>query len=346
MELNKILFFVFIMVLSAFLTWRIRRYAVKHNIFDIPGNRSSHSIPTPCGGGLAITVCVIAAVLFFWISGNLESRLMWALFGGGSAVGVVGWIDDHKSISPLVRFLVHLAAAAWAVFLINGLPSMDLGVGIISLGWFGSVLAVIGIVWLTNLYNFMDGIDGIAGVEAVTVGCIGGALMAVSNTWGLALISWVVAASSLGFLVWNWPPAKIFMGDVGSGFLGFFFAVLLLASERSGTVPLLVWLLLLGVFIVDATFTLFRRLFKGEKIWKAHSSHFYQRSVQIGYTHRTVTIFVVSLNGVLGFLAILAYLNPRLLLLFFTVGMGMLVLIGYWITRLERKYIKTTNYTP
>jgi Fuc2NAc and GlcNAc transferase len=239
-----------------------------------------------------------------------------------------------------VRFLVHLAAATLAVFLIGGLPSMDLGVGIISLGWFGSILAILGIAWLTNLYNFMDGIDGIAGVEAVTVGGIGGALMAMSNAWGLAFISWSIAAASLGFLVWNWSPAKIFMGDVGSGILGFLFAVLLLISERHGTVPLLVWLLLLGVFIADATYTLFRRLFKGEKIWKAHRSHFYQRAVQLGYSHRTVTLVVASLNGVLGFLAILAYLNPQLLLLFFTVGMGMLVLIGYWVTRLERKYIK------
>ena len=338
--MNKILFFVFITVLSAFLTWRIRRYAIKHNTFDIPGNRSSHSIPTPRGGGLAITVCVIAAVLFFGILGNLESRLMWAFIGGGSAVAVMGWMDDRKSIPPLVRFFVHLLAAIWVIIMIGGLPSINEGFGAISLGWFGSVLAVIGIVWLTNLYNFMDGIDGIAGVEAVIVGGIGGTLMALSNAWELALISWAIAASSLGFLVWNWPPAKIFMGDVGSGILGFFFAVLLLASERSGTVPLFVWLLLLGVFIVDATFTLFRRLFRGEKIWKAHRSHFYQRAVQIGYSHRTVTLVVAALNCILGFLAILAYLNPRLLLSFIMLGIAMLILLGFWVTRLERKYIK------
>jgi Fuc2NAc and GlcNAc transferase len=192
----------------------------------------------------------------------------------------------------------------------------------------------------------MDGIDGIAGVEAVTVGGVGGVLLAMSNTWGLALISWAIAASSLGFLVWNWPPARIFMGDVGSGILGFFFAVLLLSSERSGTVPLLVWLLILGVFIGDATFTLFRRLLKREKVWEAHRSHFYQRAVQIGYSHRTVTLVVASLNGVLGFLAILAYLNPRLLLSFIMLGIAMLILLGFWVTRLERKHIKTTNYTP
>ncbi|MGR3174924.1 MAG: MraY family glycosyltransferase [Candidatus Scalindua sp.] len=346
MGLSSIFIFVFIALLSTFLTWRIRNYALKHQMLDIPGSRSSHNIPTPRGGGLAISVCSLVAILFFGIGGILESRLFWAFFGGGSAVAIIGWLDDRKSIPPLVRFFVHLLAAIWVIIMIGGLPSINVGIGAISLGWFGSVLAVIGIVWLTNLYNFMDGVDGIAGVEAVTVGGVGGVLMAVSNTWGLALISWAIAASSLGFLVWNWPPAKIFMGDVGSGILGFFFAVLLLTSERSGTVPLLVWLLLLGVFIVDATFTLFRRLFNGEKIWKAHRSHFYQRAVQIGYSHRTVTLVVVSLNGVLGFLAILAYLNPRLLLQFIVVGMGMLILLGFWVTRLERKYIKNTNYTP
>ncbi len=343
MELSGIFIFVFIVLLSTFLTWRIRNYAIKHQMLDIPGSRSSHNFPTPRGGGLAISVCCLFAILFFGIGGGiLESRLFWAFLGGGSAIAIMGWLDDRKSITPMVRFLVQLAAATWAVFLIGGFPSMNLGVGIISLGWFGSILAILGIVWLTNLYNFMDGIDGIAGTEAVTVGGIGGALLAMSNTWGLALVSWAIAASSLGFLVWNWPPAKIFMGDVGSGFLGFFFAVLLLTSERSGAIPLLAWLLLLGVFIGDATFTLFRRLLKREKVWEAHRSHFYQRAVQIGYSHRTVTLVIAALNGVLGFLAILAYLYPRLLLSFIMLGIAMLILLGFWVTRLERKYIKST----
>ncbi|MFQ5787022.1 MAG: glycosyltransferase family 4 protein [Thermodesulfobacteriota bacterium] len=340
MGLSRIFIFVFIALLSTFLTWRIRNYAIKHQMLDIPGSRSSHNFPTPRGGGLAISVCCLVATLFFGIGGILESRLFWAFLGGGSAIAIIGWLDDRKSITPMVRFLVQLAAATWAVLLIGGFPSMNLGVGIISLGWFGSILAILGIVWLTNLYNFMDGIDGIAGTEAVTVGGIGGALLVMSNTWGLALVSWAIAASSLGFLVWNWPPAKIFMGDVGSGFLGFFFAVLLLASERSGAIPLLAWLLLLGVFIGDATFTLFRRLLKREKVWEAHRNHFHQRAVQIGYSHRTVTLVVASLNAVLGFLAILAYLNPRLLSSFIMLGIAMLILLGFWVTRLEHKYIK------
>ena len=325
------------MVISAFLTWRIRNYAIKHHILDIPGNRSSHNIPTPRGGGLAISVCCLVAILFFGTYGILEKRVMWAFLGGGSAVAIVGWMDDRKSISPIWRFLVQFLAAAWVIFITKGLPAINIGIGIVSLEWFGSILAILGIVWMTNLYNFMDGIDGIAGMEAVMVGAIGGTLLAVSNSWGLAFVSWSVAAASLGFLFWNWPPAKIFMGDVGSGFLGFNFAVLLLASERSGNIPLLIWLLLLGVFIGDATFTLFRRLLKGEIIWEAHRSHFYQRAVQIGYSHTTVILVTASLNAILGILTIFAYLNPPLLLLFVIAGIGILTITGFVGSRLEKK---------
>lgn len=325
------------MLISAFLTWRIRNYAIKHHILDIPGNRSSHNIPTPRGGGLAISVCCLVAILFFGTYGILEKRVMWAFLGGGSAIAIIGWLDDRKSMTPIVRFLVQLAAATWAVYFIGGLPTMNIGIGTIPLGWFGSILAILGIVWMTNLYNFMDGIDGIAGMEAVMVGAIGGTLLAISNSWGLAFVSWSVAAASLGFLFWNWHPAKIFMGDVGSGFLGFFFAVLLLASERSGNIPLLIWLLLLGVFIGDATFTLFKRLLKGDRVWEAHRSHFYQRAVQIGYSHTTVILVTASLNAILGILTIFAYLNPPLLLLFVIAGIGMLTITGFVVSRLEKK---------
>ena len=337
MVLGKIFILISIVTVSTFLTWRMRHYAIKYNILDIPGSRSSHKTPTPRGGGLAISACCLIAVLFFGISGILASRIMWAFLGGGSAISIIGWLDDRKSMTPKVRFIVQLAAATWAVYFIGGLPTMNIGIGTIPFGWFGSILAILGIVWMTNLYNFMDGIDGIAGMEAVMVGAIGGTLLAVSNSWGLAFVSWSVAAASLGFLFWNWPPAKIFMGDVGSGFLGFNFAVLLLASERSGNIPLLIWLLLLGVFIGDATFTLFRRLLKGEIIWEAHRSHFYQRAVQIGCSHTTVILVTASLNAILGILTIFAYLNPPLLLLFVIAGIGILTITGFVGSRLEKK---------
>lgn len=260
---------------------------------------------------------------------------MWAFFVGGSAVALMGWIDDHRPMAGW-RPLLHLMAAIWVIFLIGGFPSINVGIGTIYLGWFGSVLAVLGGVWLTNLYNFMDGIDGIAAVEAITVGSMGGFLLAISDARGLALISWSIVAVSAGFLVWNWPPAKIFMGNVGSEFLGFSFAILILTSERSGAVPVLVWLLPLGVFVGDATFVLIKRLLKGEKVWEAHRTHFYQRAIQAGASHRKVTITVIGINGLLSLLAMLAFWQPILLLPALGAGVTILVLFAHIVRAMNR----------
>jgi Fuc2NAc and GlcNAc transferase len=182
------------------------------------------------------------------------------------------------------------------VFCLGGLAGITLGGSVWHLGWLGSLLAVIAIVWLINLYNFMDGIDGLAGLEAVTTGLGVAALAWWGGASGLAAAAALVAVSCGGFLWWNWPPAKIFMGDVGSGLLGYCFAVLALAGETSGAVPGAVWLILLAVFVFDATFTLISRVLRGEQWYTAHRSHAYQRGVQLGYSHRRVTTTVGGIN--------------------------------------------------
>jgi Fuc2NAc and GlcNAc transferase len=171
---------------------------------------------------------------------------------------------------------------------------------------------MLGIVWLTNLYNFMDGIDGIAAVEAITVG-LAGALLLAGREPSLALVALVVAGAAGGFLVWNWPPAKLFMGDVGSGFLGYIFGGLALASENVGALPALLWLVLLGPFFVDTTLTLLRRIARGERWWAAHRTHAYQRAVQAGWSHRRVTTLVAALSAALGMAGALAAREPSML---------------------------------
>ena len=192
--------------------------------------------------------------------------------------------------------------------------SVDVGASAIHLGLCGGLVAVLAIVWSTNLFNFMDGIDGIAGVEATVVGTIAGTLLVrTAGGTGLGFVALAVAGAAAGFLCWNWQPARIFMGDVGSSFLGFVFATLALASERARVLPALVWVILSAAFIVDATVTLLRRIHRGY-VSEAHRTHAYQRAVQSGWSHRNVASAVGVLGIVLGAVAVVATRQPRLLI--------------------------------
>ena len=297
---------------TVLLTGLSRRYALHHMILDIPNERSSHNTPTPRGGGLAIAVTLsIGTALLGWL-GVLEVKIAWALLVGGILVAGIGWLDDHRHVPPHWRVMVHVLAAIWAIVFIGGIDRLQLGGSVWHLGWLGSLLAVIAIVWLINLYNFMDGIDGLAGLEGVTTGLCAASLMWWSGDFGLATAAALIAICCGGFLWWNWPPAKIFMGDVGSSLLGYCFAVLALASEKSGEIPAVVWMILLAVFIMDATFTLIARILRGEQWYTAHRSHAYQRGVQLGYSHRRVTSIVGGINLLILFpLAAMAAAYPE-----------------------------------
>ncbi len=297
-----------VFVLSLFLTGLVRRYALRA-LLDIPNDRSSHDRPTPRGGGVAIVAVLLRVFsLLGWVV-LMPSGVVWALLGGGGLVAGIGWVDDHRHVPALWRALLHGVAACWAVFWLGGFPSLELGLMTLPLGIVGSFLAVLALVWLTNLYNFMDGIDGIAGGQAVSAGLGGAVLLGWAGAYELALVAALLAAGSAGFLVWNWAPAKIFMGDVGSGFVGFCFGVLALASEKAGAVPATVWMIVLAVFLLDATFTLLRRVFTGERWYTAHRTHAYQRLVQMGWTHVRVSATVMLIN--IGILLPLAYVSLK-----------------------------------
>lgn len=321
-------------LVSLSITILVRRYALRHSLIDIPNARSSHSDPTPRGGGLAIVSTWFVVLTILIALHQLDLWVGLALLGGGGLIAAVGWLDDRFGVSAGWRATVHVLAAVWAVWCVGGIQSLNVGVGVVPLGMVGNVLAVVGVVWVVNLYNFMDGIDGIAGGEAVSVALVGGALLAMAGAGGLALAVLSLAAATSGFLVLNWPPAKIFMGDVGSGLLGYAFAVIALASERAGAVPFVVWMILLGVFIVDATATLIYRVMKGEPWYEAHRSHAYQRAVQAGYSHRTVTVAVLGLNAVLALVAVGASIKPTLLPLALAATVVGLSLIWFRVFRL------------
>ncbi|HEX7050658.1 MAG TPA: glycosyltransferase family 4 protein [Longimicrobiales bacterium] len=269
-----------------------------------------HRTPTPRGGGVAIAAAWMVALPVLWALGEIDGSATLGLCVGGGAVAAIGWWDDHRGLPAWVRLAVHAAAAAWTIAHLGDFSAMHVGDGVIRLGPAGAILAGIALVWMINLYNFMDGIDGLAGGECVTAALAAACILHARGAAGLGWLAFVLAAAGAGFLVWNWPPAKIFMGDVGSGFLGYAFGALALTAESKAGIPALALLIPLMVFVVDATFTLFRRLVAGERITQAHRSHVYQRLVRRGWTHRRVTGLVLVVNGGLAALAWDAAVNP------------------------------------
>jgi Fuc2NAc and GlcNAc transferase len=284
---------------SMLLTQAIRRIALTRGLLDMPNERSAHTTPTPRGGGGAIVLAATAGFVLLHTLHSLDAALLVALLGGGLAVAIVGLIDDRRPLPAALRLLVHFIAATWAIAWVGGLPALEIDGRVLIPGAVSTILAALGIVWVLNLFNFMDGIDGIAASEATFVALSGAMLTtaaSVSVSGGVAAAAFVLGASCVGFLRWNWPPASIFMGDVGSGFLGYVIAVLALAAARQSPIALWVWLTLGGVFFIDATVTLLRRLLRGERIYEAHSSHAYQCLARRWGSHRRVTVAVAMVN--------------------------------------------------
>lgn len=285
-----------IALLSYGLTALLRIYALKRSIIDIPNARSSHTIPTPRGGGVAIVVAFILALLLLGIFGMESWPVLVAYLGAGTLIAVVGFMDDHGHIAARWRLLGHFAAAVWALFWLGGLAPLTMFGYSFDLGWFGAVAAAFYLVWMLNLYNFMDGIDGLASFEAICA-CLGVCLIYwLTGHDQLIYAPLLLAMAVAGFLFWNFPPAKIFMGDAGSGFLGIILGCLSVQAAWAGSELLFAWLILLGVFVVDATFTLIRRLVRGDKVYEAHRSHGYQFASRLHGKHKPVTLAVVAIN--------------------------------------------------
>jgi Fuc2NAc and GlcNAc transferase len=277
-------------------TGALRKYALARSLIDVPNARSSHSVPTPRGGGVAIVLSFLIALPVLAWTDAVAWPMALALLGAGGWIAIIGFLDDHGHIAARWRLLAHFAGAIWALIWIGGMAPINLFGHEFSLGWFGYVIGAFYLVWMLNLYNFMDGIDGLASVEAICA-CFGACLVYwIAGHASLAIAPLVLAAAVLGFLIWNFPPAKIFMGDAGSGFLGIVLAVMSLYAAWTNPLFLWAWLILLGVFIVDATFTLIRRLLRGDKVYEAHRSHGYQYASRKFGSHRVVTLAIAAIN--------------------------------------------------
>ena len=269
-------------------------------MLDIPNVRSSHTVPTPRGGGLAIVIVLMLSGILSLFLPQAPIQSLLCLLLATLAFAVVGWQDDKHDLPASIRFLIQLLIAAissaWLLWDMAGFSFTIAAIAIL-------LLCVLWIVWMANLYNFMDGIDGISAVETIILGAATSYWFAMSGVISIAIICIAVAGAALGFLRWNWSPAKIFMGDVGSLALGAFFAIIAVIGTAGHGLPFVAFLILYAVYLADSGITLLRRMIKREKWWQAHRSHFYQRAVQSGFSHAQVSLAVMMMNIILAVLA-------------------------------------------
>ncbi|WP_405242560.1 MraY family glycosyltransferase [Lentisalinibacter salinarum] len=277
------------------LTGLVRRFALQSNMVDVPNARSSHNVVTPRGGGVAI-VLVFTVVLLYWGLATDSALNPLIALGGALPVAAIGYLDDRFGMSVSIRMLVHVLASGWFVYWVSPVAPVPSLTFVVWDSWVLDVMAVLWMVALLNFYNFMDGIDGLAGVEGVTVGFGAATLAMLNGDSQSAFLIALLACSVSGFLIWNWPPARIFMGDVGSGFVGFTFAGLAVVTHDNGALVIWSWLILLGLFLVDAIVTLLRRMIRGDRIHEAHRTHAYQRATRRFGSHRPVTIAAAAIN--------------------------------------------------
>lgn len=297
--------FLVVSVISYFLVGYLRVLMLRWRMLDVPNERSSHTVPTPRGGGLSIVILTLLGWVAFGVfqgTSQLSAALLYAV--GAAVIAIVSWWDDMRSLSPAQRFVGHFVGAFLIVLGIGywsqvGLPFL----GVVYLGVVGALITVMWIVGLTNAYNFMDGIDGIAGGQALIAG-LGWVLISPEIPSGdsAKVLGLLIAGSSLGFLTHNWHPAKIFMGDVGSAFLGYSFAFISVFVSYTQPEYALVGALLVWPFIFDTGITFLRRLLRRENVLAAHRSHLYQRLIIAGYGVRSVTLLYMTLAviGVIG----------------------------------------------
>jgi len=289
---------VVLVVASAVITRQLIVNSHRFSKMDIPNERSSHVTPTPRGGGIAFVATSLIGFLLLLLNSALTGTELLALCCAGSIVAIAGHLDDRQKISgATVRLVLHAISAVILIVGV-GIPSeLALFDRTVNTGIVGSILGVVYLVWLLNLFNFMDGTDGIAASEAIFVLLAGAFLnyhvLSVANHSAAAV---VLAASTFGFILYNWSPAKIFMGDVGSGYLGVGVGGLSLIAANQDPELLWVWIILLAIFVSDATVTLIRRLLRKQKPHVAHRSHAYQHLAIRLNSHAKVALLVLAVN--------------------------------------------------
>ena len=304
--------YVLVLALSLLMTKAIKKYAIHKEIIDHPNQRSSHDTPTPRGGGLAIVISFFIGLFYLYFTDALTQKLFFALLCSIPLI-IISFLDDLYTLSSKLRFLVQVISVLSALYFIG------------SESIFLNIFFAFGMLWLINLYNFLDGIDGYAASEALFVSFA--AFIIFQNELFLVLLFAV-----LGFLFFNWQRASIFMGDVGSTFLGFVFGVFAVYYMQSVN-DFAIWLILLAVFWFDATFTLLKRFFNSEKLTVAHKKHLFQRAVQSGLSHQRVTLYALLIN-MMAFFVLLLFKDSQLL--YFVLAIY-LIMLSYFAKTIDKR---------
>lgn len=309
-------------ILSFGLTYLIRLLSLRKNIFAIPNERSLHEIPIPSSGGLAIVITWYIGITVFYFWGMLERELFLALLCG-IVLATVSLIDDIIGLPVLLRMIVQFITSIGAFYFLGGLRPLVIPGLLLNYQVLVYPVAIIGMVWFINLYNFMDGVDGFVSVQAIIISSV-----FFVFTWDLSTILLIFCVT--GFLYWNWPKAKIFMGDVGSTQLGFILVVFGIYFHNNREFSILNWIMLASPFWFDATLTLFRRIGNRENIGKAHRKHVYQRLVLAGLSHEQVNLLLILVNLInILFISIYRYYKPLQIPFFI-----LTFLLYYFITRM------------
>jgi len=313
-------------------------------VMDIPSERSSHARPVPKSGGLAILVAFVAGILviyFFASHARIEDRFFWSFVACGILLALVSFIDDITQASFVLKVFTQLMCVI--IMLAGGVVLSRLSLpfsGETDLAWAAYPLTALWLLGMINAYNFMDGLDGMAGGVAVIAGIFLCAIAFREGSWFVYLTSYVLVASVAGFLIFNFPVARIFMGDVGSAFIGFMFAGLAVigAQIEVGRLSFYVVPLLLFHFIFDTFFTFVRRLLNSEPVHLAHRTHLYQLLNRMGFSHVSVTSYYAALTVMQGIGAlVVTYLEPSKRIYVFTPFIAYYAVFAWWVLRCARR---------
>ena len=330
--ISNVWLLIFIAAMTAFASWLSLRaligYLVRKNIVDAPNDRSLHQGTVPRGGGLVIVASVLLALVCVAVTSGRYPMFL-GLFLLVLLWAILSWCDDRFDLSPALRFGAQIGIAILTIVAYGWVTQAQLAVDLsINFAWFGAVCTVIGSVWFANLYNFMDGLDGLAAAQTIIAATTIAFWFWQAGDLSMTVVCVVLAASAYGFLLLNWQPAKIFMGDVGSITLGAFFASLLVIGVTRYQIPVVSFVLLFSVFIVDASLTLCRRIVRGEKFWLPHRTHYYQRLAVLGVSHARVVFAAMVLMLLCSLIATLCVAYRDI------IGTAILLVLGLMVSAL------------
>ena len=283
--------YIILFLISFSFTYFIKNYMIKKSLVASVNERSSHTTPTPHGGGIALCITWFIGLVYLYFMGQIEPNLFYALLFG-VVISIVSFFDDIYELSPNLRLIIQATVAIGGLYFLGGFETLTFGIFDIQNLILTNVFAFFMIIWFINLYNFLDGINGYAGSEAVFLVLAGFVLFGGNHFL-------VLGVAVLGFLYWNWKKAKIFMGDVGSTLLGYNIAIFTIYYANQEATNFWIWIILFGLFWFDATLTLIRRKLNKEKLSQAHKKHAYQRLTQSGWSHFKVTNYSIGINLIL-----------------------------------------------